>query len=59
MLSIVKFDTEEKYIKDFTVLKKKLYTRKNNTESVSDIERILTGTHPLMTRLYTSASMNA
>ena len=47
MFEIVKFDKEEKYIKDFIALKKKLYTRKNNTESVSDITRILTGTHPL------------
>ena len=47
MFEIVKFNTEEKYIKDFIALKKKLYTRKNNTESVSDVTRILTGTHPL------------
>ena len=47
MFEIVRFDKEEKYIKDFIALKKKLYTRKNNTESVSDITRILTETHPL------------
>ena len=33
MFEIVRFDKEEKYIKDFIALKKKLYTRKNNTES--------------------------
>lgn len=47
MFEIVRFDNEEKYIKDFIALKKKLYTRKNNTESVSDITKILTGTHSL------------
>ena len=47
MFEIVRFDKEENRIKDFIALKKKLYTRKNNTESVSDITRILTETHPL------------
>ena len=47
MFEIVRFDKEENRIKDFIALKKKLYTRKNNTESVSDVTRILTETHPL------------
>jgi len=46
-MKVVEFNQEEKYIKDFLSLPKKLYTNKDNMEDSSTIKKFLLGTHPL------------
>lgn len=46
-MECIRFETEEKYIKDFLRLPKMLYTKKTNTENPKEIECFLRGTHAL------------
>ena len=46
-MKCIKFDKEEKYIKDFIKLPKKLYTKKDNMEESNTIQDLLLGRHPL------------
>ena len=46
-MKCIKFDKENKYVKDFISLPKKLYTRKNNMEDSNTMKKILLGEHPL------------
>ncbi len=46
-MKCIEFSDEEKHIKDFLSLPKRLYSRKNNTEDSSNVRSILTGTHTL------------
>lgn len=46
-MKIIKFNQEEKYIKDFLSLPKMLYDKKTNMENPKEIELLLKGTHPL------------
>lgn len=46
-MECIKVGKEEKYIKDFLDLAKKLYTGKDNMESSDTIRKFLTGDHPL------------
>ena len=47
-MKCVQFDNEEKYIKDFLKLPKKLYTHWNNTENSNEVKSILLGKHTLL-----------
>ncbi len=46
-MECIRFEAEEKYIKDFLRLPKMLYTKKTNTENAKEMERFLRGTHAL------------
>ena len=46
-MKCIRFDNEDKYIKDFISLPKKLYTKKDNMEDPNTITSLLVGTHPL------------
>ena len=46
-MKCIKFNEEEKYIKDFIELPKKLYTKKDNMEDSKTMRDILLGKHPL------------
>ena len=46
-MKCIKFDKENKYVKDFISLPKKLYTRKDNMEDSNTMKKILLGEHPL------------
>ena len=46
-MKVVKFQDEEKYIKDFLKLPKLLYRHGDNTEDVKETRNILLGNHPL------------
>ena len=46
-MKLVKFDREEKYIKDFVKLAERLYDSSDNMEDPDSIKKILKGEHPL------------
>ena len=46
-MKCINFNQEEKYIKDFIELPKKLYTKKDNMEDPNTISDLLLGKHPL------------
>ena len=46
-MKVIKFNQEEKYIKDFINLPKKIYTKNNNMEDSNNIKNFLTNNHPL------------
>ena len=46
-MKCIQFDKEEKYIKDFISLPKKLYTKKDNMEDSNTIRSLLLEEHPL------------
>ena len=46
-MKCIRFDKEDKYIKDFIDLPKKLYTKKDNMEDSSTIKSLLLEEHPL------------
>ena len=46
-MKLVKFDSEDKYIKDFLSLAKVIYTSKDNMEDPDTMKSILLGQHPL------------
>lgn len=46
-MKCIQFDYEEKYIKDFLNLPKKLYTKENQTEVSSEVRKILLDKHML------------
>ena len=46
-MKLVKFDREEKYIKDFVKLAERLYDASDNMEDPDSIKKILKGEHPL------------
>lgn len=46
-MKCIKFDNEEKYIKDFLSIVDKLYTKEDNMEDKDTIKSILNNTHPL------------
>ncbi len=48
-MECIRFEEEEKYIKDFLRLPMMLYTKKTNTENPKETERFLRGTHVLST----------
>ena len=46
-MKLVKFDREEKYIKDFVKLASMIYDSSDNMEDPDSIKKILKGEHPL------------
>ena len=46
-MKLVKFDSEDKYVKDFLSLAKVIYTSKDNMEDPDTMKSILLGQHPL------------
>ena len=46
-MKLVKFDSEEKYIKDFVKLATQIYDASDNMEDPDSIKKILKGEHPL------------
>jgi|GEM_PF-2885813 len=46
-MEIIWFNDEEKYIRDFLALPKKLYGKKDLMQNESDERKLLTGTHLL------------
>ena len=46
-MKIIKFDNENKYIKDFLSLPKKIYTKKTNTDDYNTVKQLITNNHPL------------
>lgn len=46
-MECIRFEAEEKYIKDFLRLPKILYSKKTNTENAKEMERFLRGNHVL------------
>ena len=46
-MECIRFEEEEKYIKDFLSLPKRLYSKDTNMENPKETERFLRGTHPL------------
>ncbi|MBP5472410.1 MAG: hypothetical protein J6Y12_07050, partial [Lachnospiraceae bacterium] len=46
-MECIKVGNEERYIKDFLNLAKRLYTKKDNMESPDTIRKFLTGEHPM------------
>lgn len=46
-MKILEFDKEEKYIKEFIDLSKRLYTKKDNMEDEESVKKLLLNIHPL------------
>ncbi len=46
-MECIRFENEKKYVKDFISICHKLYNRLNNTQSDSDMEKLLLNTHSL------------